>query len=586
MSPSLDAIIRFRRRDVLVILPLTIVAALGASVWEPPLVTVAWAVVNLALMGFGQALYSWLGRQDNLPRETEPALAGYTFATTAIYSLLPAALVARGDPGAVVAGAAMLAAICLSSTSEFVASYLIGSASLVALYLAAVTGVVIGDQAERPLSLIVALIGSTCFFGYVVKYALHQRSVERGLSDALQLAEARGAEAQAANAAKSIFLATMSHEIRTPMNGVLGMAQAMAAGDLPGPQRERLVVLQESGEALLTLLNDLLDFAKIEAGKLECEQIPFDLESVLNGATAAFSVYAAQKSLVLDTTISEAARGTYRGDPIRVRQILNNLISNALKFTEAGRVDVAVSRDGELLTLAVSDTGPGMPADLLHRLFGKFQQLDASTTRKHGGSGLGLAICRELCGLMGGAITAESVVGQGSTFTATLCLPRIGAPSMQAPDADERRPAMDAANELRILAAEDNPVNRLVLKTLLAQIGVEPVLVEDGAQALAAWRDGAWDAILMDVQMPVMDGVAATLAIRQEERRRGLPRTPIIALTANAMAHQLADYRAAGMDDCVAKPIRAQELYVTLERVLGDEGGEAADGARMAASSL
>jgi len=577
MSPSLDAIIRFRRRDVLIILPMTLVAALGASVWEPPLVTGAWVVVNLALIAIGQTLYSWLGRQTDLPRETEPALAGYTFATTAIYSLLPAALMARGDPGAVVAGAAMLAAICLSSTSEFVVSYLIGSASLAALYVAAMTGVVVGDHAERPLSLVVALIASTCFFAYVVKYALHQRSVERGLSEALQLAESRGAEAQAANAAKSSFLATMSHEIRTPMNGVLGMAQAMAAGDLPGPQRERLVVLQESGEALLTLLNDLLDFGKIEAGKLECEQIPFDLEGVLNGARAAFAVHAAQKSLALNVTIDEAARGTYRGDPMRVRQILNNLISNALKFTDVGRVDVTVTYDGEILTLAVSDTGAGMPADRLHRLFGRFQQLDASTTRKHGGSGLGLAICRELCELMGGAITAESVLGQGSTFTATLRLPWIGATSTSATEAVERRPTMDPANDLRILAAEDNPVNRLVLKTLLAQIGIEPTLAEDGAQALETWRDGRWDVVLMDVQMPVMDGVAATLAIRAEELRRGLPRTPIIALTANAMAHQLADYRAAGMDDCVAKPIRADELFLALERVLGEESAAAAE---------
>ena len=570
MPPSLEAIIRFRRNDVLMILPMTVVAALGASVWEPADFTMGWLLVNLALIGLSQGLYAWLGRQSTAPRSAEAALAGYTFATTLAYAVLPAALIARGEAGAMVGGAAMLAAICLSSTSEFVVSNLIGAASLSALYLTAAASVVVVDHAGGPLSLVVALIALSCSFAYVIKHALHREDVERGLERATRLAEERGAEAEKANAAKSIFLATMSHEIRTPMNGVLGMAQGMAAGDLSSDQRERLVVLQQSGEALLTLLNDVLDFAKIEAGKLECEQIPFDLEGVLNGAKAAFSIAAAQKSLTLDVHVEDTARGTYRGDPMRVRQVLNNLISNALKFTEAGRIGVEVSRAEDLLRIEVTDTGAGMAPDRLHKLFGKFEQLDASTTRKHGGTGLGLAICRELCALMDGAISAESVLGQGSKFTVTLRLPRIGGSQAGAPEALEQRQAVDPANNLRILAAEDNPVNRLVLKTLLNQAGVEPVLVEDGAQAVAAWREGAWDLVLMDVQMPVMDGVAAARAIRTEERARGPGRTPIIALTANAMAHQLADYRAAGMDDCVAKPIRADELFLALERALAN----------------
>ena len=574
MSPSLDAIIRFRRRDVLAILPMTVIAALGASVWEPPALTAGWLVANLLLMGASQALYRWLGHQTRLPRATEPMLAAYTFATTVAYGFLPAVLIAGGQPGAMIAGAAMLAAICLSSTSEFVVSNLIGAASLSALFVTTTVEVVLMGRVGGRLSLAVALIALACAFAYVVKHAQHRRSVERSLAEATRLAEAKGAEAEAANAAKSIFLATMSHEIRTPMNGVLGMAQAMAAGDLPAAQRERLAVLRESGETLLSLLNDVLDVAKIEAGKLECEQIPFDLDGVLKSIGAAFEVQAARKSLTLAIIIEEDARGAYRGDPMRLRQILNNLVSNALKFTEVGRVEVAVRRAGEVLEISVSDTGAGMPADRLHRLFGKFQQLDASTTRKHGGTGLGLAICRELCELMGGTIAAESVLGEGSTFTVALPLPRLGAPSTHAPEAS---PAIDTAIGPRVLAAEDNPVNRLVLSTLLAQIGVEAVVVEDGAQALAAWRAADWDVVLMDVQMPVMDGVMATRTIRETERRQGLARTPIIALTANAMAHQLADYRAAGMDDCVAKPIQAEALFNALERLLGDNSEPAAE---------
>ena len=450
LSSSLDAILRFRRRDVLAILPMTVVAAAGASVWEPPGLVLTWLGVNLGLIAFNQWLYRWLPRRPALPPVTEAALAAYSFASTLIYSLLPMAMIARGEPAPLIAGMAMAAAISLSSTSEFVASSMIGSASLAALGLTAMTGVIIAGRAERPLSLVVALLAFGCLATYVVKHAVHRKAAEQGLAEAKRMAELRGAEAQAANAAKSTFLATMSHEIRTPMNGVLGMAQMMAAGDLARAQRERLTVLQESGEALMGLLNDVLDFAKIEAGKLECEQIPFDLETTLGGAVSVFQAQAARKSIILQTDIARAARGVYLGDPMRVRQILSNLISNALKFTETGRVDVIVTREDDILRLAVADTGAGLPADRLHRLFDKFHQLDASTTRRHGGTGLGLAICRELCGLMGGTISAESILGRGSTFTVTLNLARIGEPSLRATRARAGRSTPIPANDLRL----------------------------------------------------------------------------------------------------------------------------------------
>jgi signal transduction histidine kinase len=451
-SSPLEAIFRFRGSDVLAILPMTVIAALGASLWEPRDFVLTWLAVNLCLIGVSQWLYRWLARQPNLPARTEQALAAYTFATTLIYTLLPMAMIARGHPAPLIAGMAMAAAISLSSTSEFVASAMIGSASLLALLVTTAAGLFLAGRLERPLSSITAFIAVACFAVYVVRHALTRQAIVRGLTEARRLAEVRGEEAQAANAAKSTFLATMSHEIRTPMNGVLGMAQAMAASELTRSQRDRLGVLQESAESLLGLLNDVLDFAKIESGKLECERTPFDLDTLLGGATAIFQAQAARKAIILHIEIAEAAHGVYLGDPLRVRQVLSNLISNALKFTETGRIDVTADREGEVLRLVVADTGAGMPADRLDHLFDRFHQLDASTTRKHGGAGLGLAICRELCQLMGGAIAAESTIGQGSTFTATFGLSRIGEPSARSIEARTVKAPAASVGDLRLRA--------------------------------------------------------------------------------------------------------------------------------------
>jgi signal transduction histidine kinase/CheY-like chemotaxis protein len=374
-------------------------------------------------------------------------------------------------------------------------------------------------------------------------------------------------EAEAASRAKSAFLATMSHEIRTPLNGVLGMTQAMAMDDLTPSQRQRLDVVRQSGEALLAILNDVLDLSKIEAGKLSLETIEFDLADLVQGAYQAFTVLANKKGLSFRLDIA-GAEGTYRGDPTRIRQILYNLISNALKFTHEGEIAVRADAPDGRLRLVVSDTGEGIAPDKLADLFGKFTQADASTTRRYGGTGLGLSICRELAALMGGEVGAESRLGEGSTFTVSLAVPRTGearpAPALPSPDS----PASEALpSGLRVLAAEDNAVNQLVLKTLLHHAGVEPVLVGDGAQAVAAWAREPWDLILMDVQMPVMDGPTAVREIRAREAAEGRARTPIIALTANAMAHQIAEYMAAGMDGHVAKPIEARALFEALASV-------------------
>ena len=386
-------------------------------------------------------------------------------------------------------------------------------------------------------------------------------------------------EAEAATRAKSAFLATMSHEIRTPLNGVLGMAQAMSGAELSDRQRERLDVIRQSGEALLAILNDVLDLSKIEAGKLELETTPFDISELARNAHSTFAATAQAKGLAFELDVTRAAQGIYVGDPVRLRQILYNLVSNALKFTDRGGVKVKVSRRGGLLVLTVSDTGIGVAVDKLATLFRKFEQADASMTRRFGGTGLGLAICRELTEIMGGAISATSKPGKGATFVVELPLPKSRAPRKSAAPARRAPEAPVEPSALRVLAAEDNGMNQLVLKTLLSQIGIDPVMVSDGRQAVEAWARQPWDLILMDVQMPEMDGPTAAAIIRAREDAEGRPRTPIVALTANVMSHQVMEYRTAGMDDFVAKPIEAGRLYEAVLAAAQRSPGPRADSA-------
>ncbi len=458
---------------------------------------------------------------------------------------------------------------------------------VVSPYIAALTfmgvrAVAPGVMAGQYLIGVSFLGGAAATFNFLKAARQSLAQSRAALRQARQLAHEREQAAEAANAAKSAFLATMSHEIRTPLNGVLGMAQAMAADDLAPPQRERLRVIQQSGQALLAILNDILDLSKIEAGKLTLEQSDFDIGELAAGAHAVFAGLAESRDLRFALTIEDDARGVYRGDPTRVRQILYNLVSNAVKFTQAGEVRVVISATDEGLRLHVADTGVGIDPEALKRLFQKFEQADASTTRRFGGTGLGLAITRELAIMMGGRVNVWSEVGKGSVFTVELPLARVGATAV-APPTPVQAPERDVAGvvrTLRVLAAEDNEVNRLVLQTLLAQAGVEPTLVENGRLALEAWRREPWDLILMDIQMPEMDGLAATAAIREEERTAGRTRTPIVALTADALAHQTASYAARGMDGFVAKPIEAIRLFealnLALEPPAAASGGAAA----------
>ena len=381
------------------------------------------------------------------------------------------------------------------------------------------------------------------------------------------LIEARDA-AQSASRAKSVFIATVSHEIRTPLNGLMGMAQAMAHDELEPVQRERLEVIRSSSDGLLNILNELLDLSKIEAGKLTLEDGEFDLMELAVGVRSTFQAVAENKGLEFGLSVSRAARGAYRGDVMRLRQVLHNLVSNALKFTDRGAVRIGVRRRAGQLRIAVIDTGIGMSAEQQRRLFRAFQQAEASTTRRYGGTGLGLAICRDLVEMMGGTISVVSGQGRGASFTVSLPLQRVEAAPSRPRETVRRLELAAASRPLKVLAAEDNGVNQLVLRTLLNQVGVEPTMVDDGLAAMEAWARETWDLILMDVQMPRMDGLAATAEIRAREGRQRRRRTPIVALTANAMDDQVAECLDAGMDGFVAKPIAAGKLFAAIDAAL------------------
>ncbi|MGH7016593.1 MAG: ATP-binding protein, partial [Caulobacteraceae bacterium] len=354
---------------------------------------------------------------------------------------------------------------------------------------------------------------------------------------------------------------------RTPLNGVLAMAEVMARGELSAAQRERLAVVRQSGEQLLAVLNDVLDLSKIEAGRLELDIRDFDLETLVQSVRDGFSAVASAKNIAFRVEVDSSAAGAWRGDGGRLRQILSNLVSNALKFTREGEVVARFeSADAGGLRLSVADTGIGIAEDVLPQLFEKFTQADTSTTRRYGGSGLGLAICRELAQLMGGSISVKSREDVGSTFFAELPFERG---SVELAQKQTVEPMVEIGERrIKLLAAEDNLVNQTVLKAIIEPMEIDLSIVADGRAAVEAWRTGGFDLILMDIQMPVMDGITATRLIRAAEEAEGRARTPIIALTANALVHQIEEYLRAGMDGHVAKPIEIAKLHGALDRAL------------------
>jgi signal transduction histidine kinase/DNA-binding NarL/FixJ family response regulator len=426
--------------------------------------------------------------------------------------------------------------------------------------------------------------------------------------------------AEEANRAKSEFLANMSHELRTPMNGVIGMSRLLLETDLSAEQQDLAETAKTSAESLLTILNDILDFSKIEARKLELDSLPFALRETLDGVLKTFAFHAKEKGIDLRCTVTSETPDALIGDSGRIRQILINLVGNALKFTEYGEVTVEVQspkfkvqEEQELQTLnlepetlnshlvhfIVRDTGIGIPLEKQQTIFDAFAQADGSTTRKYGGTGLGLTICHKLTEMMGGEIWVESEVGKGSAFHFTVRLevqPLTVEPVETSPETEAYVAKMMAARESlrgkRVLLAEDNAVNQKLVVRLLQKLDCDIVVAKNGREALiAVEHQDPFDVVLMDCQMPEMDGFAATAAIRRREAQgrlaqsalkgkapspdsSGLPshssltplRIPIIAMTANAMKGDRERCLAAGMDDYMTKPIKPAELQTTLAR--------------------
>jgi PAS domain S-box-containing protein len=405
-------------------------------------------------------------------------------------------------------------------------------------------------------------------------FAIARDVTERARIEA-EMAAARGA-AEAANQAKSDFLANMSHEIRTPLNGVIGIAAALGDTPLTGQQGEMVDLIRRSGETLERLVSDILDVSKIEAGQMTIEALAFDLNFVLDGVLDVTRLRAEEKGLAFRVDRAARARGDFLGDSVRIGQVLGNLLSNALKFTDHGEIVVRIDVDepGEdraaRLMLEVEDTGVGFDAAKADIIFQRFSQADSTITRRFGGTGLGLSISKALVGMMGGDITAESRPGEGSLFRVTLPLARteaLGEASRQvAPVA-----AIERADGLRVLLAEDHPINQRVVQLILEPYGAEVTVVENGALAVQAFTAGRYDLVLMDMQMPVMDGLAATRAIRELELKSAAGRTPIIVLSANAMTGHRQEALLAGADLHVAKPITAAALIEGIDRVTSVE---------------
>jgi len=382
----------------------------------------------------------------------------------------------------------------------------------------------------------------------------------------------RTAQLERANAEKSRFLANMSHELRTPLNGVIAISETLAAQQKTAKGKELAELISASGRLLERVLTDILDFSKIEAGEIALAHDDFEMSRLVGHIAELHRASAEAKGLAFRWSIAPDAQGRFGGDTVRLTQVLSNLLSNAAKFTEAGEVALSVARDAEGVCFTVSDTGIGFDDETRQRLFRRFEQADGSISRRFGGTGLGLAISRSLVELMGGRIEVSSTPGQGSTFA--VHVPLAEGQGEAADEADDEAAEIDISGA-RVLVAEDHPTNQKVVELILESVGVTPVIVENGRLALAALEAAPFDVVLMDMQMPELDGLSATRLLRAREAAEGLARTPVIMLTANALDEHIKAGAEAGADAHLSKPIHAQAL---IEAIMGAMSGAATEG--------
>lgn len=458
--------------------------------------------------------------------------------------------------------------VAAGSTVTFTPSFALLQLNLSALLLPAVLVALVASDSRS--AAFVLMIGFFLAFLLLQGHRLHAVYWKALRDRALESARARELEAAQkaaveANFAKGQFLANMSHEIRTPMHGILGMAQLALEAQTPEESRRHITTLRISAESLLHILNDILDFSKIEAGKLALEDISFPLRQLIADLGDLVLFQTRAKGLAFECHVADDVPDLLVGDPMRLRQLLLNLLGNAVKFTDHGAVTLWVTRtlenaakDQAALLFRVSDTGIGIPEEQHKRIFQSFAQADGTVTRRYGGSGLGLAICAQLASLMNGSLSVQSTPGAGSTFSFACVL---GVAACQPPAAELDSTPVEDQSPLKILLAEDNPVNQLLARTLLTRRGHQVTVAANGLLAIHEWEVQKFDVVLMDEQMPEMDGVEAARHIRQREIENGRARTPIVALTASAMAGDRERFLAAGMDAYLAKPFNADQLY-------------------------
>ena len=495
------------------------------------------------------------------------------------------ALVKTGEIGPLVIGLAILVGALthvISTSLAFLPGFLSAALPLV-MGISSVPAIMIVSAAYPDAAIFQASIAMIFLLTYSLSAAYQSWQRETKLARTLE-------QVSLASDAKSQFLATMSHEIRTPLNGIVGLAEVLNNTKLNPSQQEMVNLVRTSGETLERLVSDVLDSAKIEADKLELSVAPFDLRETVETAAHTFRTRAEEKCLQFNLTIHPDAEGRFVGDAVRIRQIISNLTSNAIKFTDKGRVDVQVDAleiDGESveLRIQVSDTGIGFDPKASQHLFNRFEQADNSISRRFGGTGLGLSICKSLCELMDGSISATSQLGSGSRFEARIQLkyadaqkanPRLSASAMSE-DLSSLADGSVGPTGLRVLVAEDNPINQKVITFMLEPMGMTPVMAANGREALAFFKIDSFDLVLMDMMMPEMDGLAATQAIRAWEKENNLPRTPIAMLSANAMSEHVKAALAAGCDVHIAKPVTPATLVTGMTEALfmeRDENGE------------
>ncbi|WP_439478473.1 ATP-binding protein [Brevundimonas sp.] len=560
--------------------------ATRAKTVERVLLSVAVLLVSLAPVG-GLAVSWWVVSviaEVMLWRSTDPEFMGRRPGAARALRVAASAVAASawvfcallmwfaGTPVSTLLAIALLAAIALYiiASCHETPIHMIAAGTPPALGLLSLPLWLSGTLTDRILlGLSMALLVSFGASSAIRSYRAHMR-----LKQTAELLEEQTHKAQAANRAKSEFLANMSHEIRTPLNGVLAVSDALSLTSLSAQQQTMLGLISSSGRVLQQLLSDILDLARIETARMEIHPAPFDLSRAVQDVVQLHAAIGEAKGLEIVLVLDDEIDVQVLGDVVRFKQVLTNLISNAIKFTETGHVRVTGSREmtkgAPRFHFSIEDTGVGFDAESAERMFNRFEQVDSSITRRFGGSGLGLAICSELVALMGGEIFCKSERGRGSTFSFVVPLEPTASTEIQPEPAAPMVAALQGpARRLRVLAADDHPTNRKVVELVLSQADVDLVLVEDGAMAVEAVSNQSFDVILMDMQMPVMDGLTATRAIRAIEAAGTRARTPIIMLTANALPEHVAQATAAGADRHMAKPLNAAELLNALGALEG-----------------